>query len=69
MEFKEKLLQVRAILNMTQCDLAKVLNVSFQTINRWERGRVMPTKKAEIQFNNFCLKNNIEFEKVLKNEE
>jgi len=69
MEFKDKLIQVRAILNITQCDLARELNVSFQTINRWERGKVYPTRKAEIQLENLCKIKHIEFKRVVYNEE
>ena len=48
MEFKEKVLFVRAKLNLSQMDMAKELGVSFQTVNRWELGKVSP-KKNEIQ--------------------
>lgn len=62
MEFKEKLLYVRAKLNMTQVDIAKELGVSFQTINRWELGKVTPTKKAEYAFELYCKEKNIRFD-------
>ena len=63
MNFNEKLLYVRAFLNLTQSQLAKELNVSFETINRWESGKFNPSKKAEVTFNIFCEKNNISFDK------
>ena len=66
MEFKEKLLYVRAKLNISQTELANRLNVSFATINRWETGKVNPTKKAEYSFEMFCKENNINFEGVEK---
>ena len=62
MEFKEKILYVRAKLNLTQMDIAKELGVSFQTINRWELGKVTPTKKAEYAFDLYCKEKNIKFE-------
>lgn len=62
MEFKEKVLYVRAKLNLTQMDIAKELGVSFQTINRWELGKVTPTKKAEYAFELYCKDKNIKFE-------
>ena len=31
--------QIRAYLNMSQTEFAKQLNVTFQTVNRWENGR------------------------------
>lgn len=61
MKFEDKLIQARATLNLTQSELAKELNVSFQTINRWESGKFKPTKKAEVKFDLFCKNNNIFF--------
>ncbi len=61
MDFKERLLFVRAKLNLSQTDLARLLNVSYVTINRWECGKVKPTKKAEYAFEQFCKGNRIVF--------
>ncbi len=66
MKFNEKLLYVRAYLNLTQSQLAKELNVSFETINRWESGRFNPSKKAEVTFIIFCKRNSISFDKEEK---
>lgn len=63
MEFKEKVLYVRAKLNISQMELARELRVTFQTINRWELGKVSPTKKAEYAFELYCKEKNIKFEK------
>lgn len=62
MEFKEKILYVRAKLNLSQSYLAKELGVAFQTINRWELGKVSPTKKAEYAFELYCKEKNVKFE-------
>lgn len=62
MEFKEKLVYVRATLNLTQTELAKELNVSFTTVNRWETGKIRPSKKAEMALGIFCKKNQIKFD-------
>lgn len=62
MEFKEKLVYVRATLNLTQTELAKELNVSFTTVNRWETGKIRPSKKAEMSLEIFCKKNQIKFD-------
>ncbi len=61
MEFKEKLVYVRAKLNLSQTDLAKRLNKSFATISRWENGKNKPTKKDLVSFDIFCNENDIEF--------
>ena len=64
MEFKEKVLNLRAKLNLTQKELGELLHVSLGTINRWEMGKVQPTKKALCAFNQLCKDNNINFEEV-----
>lgn len=68
MTFSEKLIYLRAKLNLTQKDLAELLNVSFATINRWESGKVAPTKKALINFKILCDDRNIIFpnDKILR---
>lgn len=38
--------EIRERLGLTQEALAHVLGVSFQTINRWERGLFKPSKLA-----------------------
>ena len=53
MEFKDRVLYVRAKLNLTQTELAKKLSVSFATINRWELGTTTPSKKAIAIFDIF----------------
>ncbi len=62
MEFKDKVLFVRAKLNMTQTELAKALGVAYITVNRWENGSVQPTKKAQLVFEMFCKEKGIELE-------
>ena len=61
MNFQEKLLYVRAKLNLSQTELARELCASFSTINRWETGKVVPTKKAVLAFELYCKEKNICF--------
>lgn len=68
MEFKDKVLFARAQLNISQEQLAKELNVAYVTINRWENGKITPTKKAIIQFETFCRKHSVAFDEVNKDE-
>jgi type I restriction enzyme M protein len=46
--FHQQLRELRASLNLSQEQLASRLNVSFQTVNRWESGNVKP-QKAQIE--------------------
>ena len=61
MNFSEKLVFVRAVLNFTQAELAKQLDVSYPTINRWENGHVQPTRRAAVKFEQFCIDRGISF--------
>lgn len=62
MAFKDMVLYVRAKLNLSQTELAEKLRVSFTTVSRWENGKVEPTKKAHLVFEQFCAENSIVFE-------
>lgn len=68
MEFKDKCLYVRAQLNLTQDELVKKLNVSYPSISRWEMGKVKPTRKVLLIFENFCKENDIKFDMELDND-
>jgi type I restriction enzyme M protein len=46
--FNHRLRELRAKLNLSQEQLAARLNVSFQTVNRWESGNVTP-QKAQLE--------------------
>ena len=64
MEFKDKVVLVRAKLRLSQSELAKLLKVSLTTISRWETGKVNPTKRDELVFCEFCKENKINFNEV-----
>ena len=61
MDFTEKIRFVREKLNMSQEDLARALNVSYVSINRWENGKTKPIKIAQAVFDTFCEKHSIVF--------
>lgn len=46
MTYKEAVKKLRLKMLMTQEKFAKLLDVSFATINRWETGKYVPTIKA-----------------------
>ena len=61
MEFSEKIKYVREKLDMSQEDLARALNVSFATINRWENAKTKPINITLNAFDTFCEKKGITF--------
>jgi len=61
MQFSKKIYLTRMQLNMSQESLAKELGVSFATVNRWENGKSEPNKLKQYAFEQFCIKNGINF--------
>lgn len=49
--------QIRDYLNLSQAELAKRLNVTFATVNRWENGRAVPNKIAQSTLYEICKDN------------
>ena len=60
MEFSQIVKTVREKLCMSQEDLARALNVSFATINRWENGKTHPNKLTKNVFFDFCRQQELE---------
>ncbi|MDX9788738.1 MAG: helix-turn-helix transcriptional regulator [Desulfobacterales bacterium] len=48
--------EIRRQLALSQEDLARRLNVSYASVNRWENGQTMPSKLAKAQLGAFCKK-------------
>ncbi len=59
MTFDEILKSIRKKLNLTQEQLARELNVSFSTLNRWENNRNTPSKLARMRLVEYCTKKGI----------
>jgi putative transcriptional regulator len=58
-DFPATVKMAREKMNMSQEGLARALNVSFATINRWENGKTHPNKMAQQVFISFCKQNGI----------
>ena len=61
MEFSKFCLETRLKLNLSQEMLARKLDVSFATINRWENSKAIPQKLTLYRFEKFCEENGIVF--------
>ena len=50
-DYKKTIVKIRAGLGLSQQGLADLLDVTFQTVNRWENGHFEPTKivKAKLE--------------------
>ena len=55
--------KLRNCRGMTEENLAEALNVTKETVTRWEKGNREPQAMTSGKFYIFCEKNNIRFEK------
>jgi DNA-binding transcriptional regulator YiaG len=60
MTLPEYMRKIRRGMEMSQQELAKELNVSFSSVNRWEKKQVSPSKLARRSFLDFCKKRGID---------
>lgn len=58
--FGDIIKKVRTQLGITQEQLARELDISFSTINRWENGHTSPSKLARMRLLEFCRNNNLD---------
>ncbi len=61
MEFHEKVKYAREELGISQEELARALNFSFTSVNRWENGRAKPIRIMQAAFEAYCKSCGIEF--------
>lgn len=61
MDFADKVKHIRNTLSLTQMELAKQLNVSFATVNRWENKAFKPSGMAQRMIDDFCKNKGIKF--------
>jgi len=66
MRLAEFIKDIRSQLEMSQNQLAKALNVSFSTVNRWENEKAEPSKLAQKTFFDFCDGNLVEIPAELR---
>ena len=57
MTIDEILKSIRKELNISQETLARDLNVSFATLNRWENNRAKPSRLAMVQIKEYATQN------------
>jgi putative transcriptional regulator len=55
-EFSSTLKEIRKQLEISQEDLARKLDVSFSTVNRWENGKSEPSKMGKKRLDSFVAK-------------
>ncbi len=64
MSFPEEIKRIRQRCFLTQCDVAKEVQVAFSTVNRWEGGKAKPNLSAMKHIKEFCLQHGIEYSSI-----
>lgn len=60
--YSHAIIKLRVKLNVSQTELAKLLDVSFSSVNRWERGKCEPIIIAKEKLKELFKENGIEVE-------
>ena len=69
MHFHRLVKIARQEMGMSQEELARALNVSFATVNRWENGKTHPNKLTQAVFFEVCQKQGLDIDKLKNAEE
>lgn len=59
-DYQKMIVSLRNKLILSQEEFAKLLGVSFASVNRWERGRHEPTIKVKRKIIELCKKHKVE---------
>lgn len=62
MSFSADIKRVRQSSLLSQEAFAQAIGVSFTTVNRWECGKAKPSLKTMKLIDEYCKKNNIDFD-------
>lgn len=59
--------EIRERLNASQEELAKMIGISFATVNRWENGHSNPSKAAQLRLYDVCKERGVDLEGIIRN--
>lgn len=62
MRFSDLVKKIRMDLGYSQEQLARALNISFCTVNRWENAKAKPSPKAKKLLFEFCEKQGLKIQ-------
>ncbi len=63
---KELVLEIRNRLNVSQEDLARMIGISYATVNRWENGHSSPNRAAQLRLYDICKERNVDLEDIIR---
>lgn len=56
---------IRERMNVSQEELAKLIGISFATVNRWENGHSSPNKAAQLRLYDVCKERKVDLEGII----
>ena len=62
--YAKALIELRSKLNISQTELAALLNVSYPSVNRWENDKAIPVKIVRVRIEKLCKENDIYIEEM-----
>lgn len=62
--YPDAIIKLRVKLNISQMELAHLLGVSFSSVNRWEKGKFMPTVLVKEKLKELFIENSIKLEEI-----
>ena len=60
-------LEIRNQLHVSQEELAKMIGISFATVNRWENGHSTPNKAAQLRLYDICKEKEVDLRSIIEN--
>lgn len=63
---KDLILEIRKRLNASQEDLARMIGISYATVNRWENGHSQPNKAAQLRLYDICKERKVDLEDIIQ---
>ncbi len=63
---KELVLEIRNRLNVSQEDLARMIGISYATVNRWENGHSSPNRAVQLRLYDICKERNVDLEDIIR---
>lgn len=63
---KNLILEIRNRLNASQEDLARMIGISYATVNRWENGHSQPNKAAQLRLYDICKERKVDLEDIIQ---
>lgn len=62
--YPDAIIKLRVKLNISQMELARLLGVSFSSVNRWEKGKFLPTVLVKEKLKELFIENSIKLEEI-----